>query len=447
MLSNVEQPDYARTPRGAQVAFIICGSVDGEPLVYLPGFLYSIESIFEDGPYARFIQGLARHGPVAMLERQGVGASDPIDVDVDIWEQWADDVVAVADALGADRVSVMGYGPSSHLALEAAIRHPDRVSKVVAMHPYFQVRDDELEDLRREVRGNVEREEDASRAALIRNIPSRASEQGYLEWSLRAGRLGSGPSAAMTFWDAVLEPSGLADRLAGIQCPVLFLLRRDNMRYKNPVGNLQVAISGMREGRIHEVDGADLIPNAGDVDALVFDIVEFLHGPAAASDVSRTLGVILFSDIVGSTSAAALSGDARWARLLDQHDLAIRRLLRRHAGTLVNTTGDGALMCFEEPSRAIEFAVALRDELSDHGLSIRVGLHLGEFERRGVDVSGVAVNLAARVMAEAGPDEILTSGSIPLGTLGGDAVFRSIGERSLKGFASTFELFIVERTS
>jgi class 3 adenylate cyclase len=444
MLSRVEQPQYARTRGGAQVVYLVSGDGAGDPLVYLPGFVYSIESIFEDGPYARFVQGLARHGRVALLERQGVGASDPLDPTIDPWQQWCEDILAVVDDLGVTRAAVMGYGPSSHLALEAAIRHPDRIARVVAMHPFFQASDEEIASLRQEVLGNVARDESATRSALETNVPSRAFEQAYLDWSLRAGRMGSGPSAAQSFWEVVMQPATLAERLGTVECPVLFVLRREFARHEDALFRLEAATVGIRERLIHVLDGADMIPNAGDVDALVFDVAEFVYGPAVTAHGTRSLGVLLFTDIVESTSSVATAGDATWAQVLDQHDATIRRLLRRYGGELVNTTGDGALMCFDGPSRALECAVALREELRALELSIRIGLHLGEYERRGSDVAGVAVHLAARVMAEADPGDIVTTATVTLAMLGSGESFRPLGARSLKGLDGAFELFRLE---
>lgn len=106
----------------------------GEPLVYLPGLVYSIESILEDAPYARFIDGLTELGPVILIERQGIAASDPLDPARDFYEQWVTNVIAVLDELGIERAPLVGYCVSANIALETALLHPDRVTAVVAFH-------------------------------------------------------------------------------------------------------------------------------------------------------------------------------------------------------------------------------------------------------------------------------------------------------------------------
>jgi class 3 adenylate cyclase len=117
----------------------------------------------------------------------------------------------------------------------------------------------------------------------------------------------------------------------------------------------------------------------------------------------------LFTDIVGSTEQARRLGDRRWRELLNVHDELAYRLVEQQGGQLVKTTGDGILATFDGPGRGINFAMALRDQLRGIDVRIRSGLHTGELELRDGDVGGMAVHIAARVMAAAQPDEILVS--------------------------------------
>ena len=121
------------------------------------------------------------------------------------------------------------------------------------------------------------------------------------------------------------------------------------------------------------------------------------------------LATVLFTDMVGSTEQARRLGDRRWREVLDVHDELARRLVEEFGGRLVKTTGDGILATFDGPGRAIHCAAALREELAGIGVQLRVGLHTGEVELRDGDVGGIAVHIAARVMAAAGPGEILAS--------------------------------------
>jgi class 3 adenylate cyclase len=153
------------------------------------------------------------------------------------------------------------------------------------------------------------------------------------------------------------------------------------------------------------------------------------------------LATVLFTDIVGSTERAARLGDRRWRELLGVHDEIAGRLVEEFHGQLVKTTGDGILATFDGPGRAIRCVAAFRDELAGIGLRIRSGLHTGEIELRDRDVGGIAVHIAARVMAAAGPGEILISRTVRDLVAGSDIAMDDLGTRPLKGVEGSWELF------
>ena len=117
------------------------------------------------------------------------------------------------------------------------------------------------------------------------------------------------------------------------------------------------------------------------------------------------------------------------------------RLVEQFGGRLVKTTGDGILATFDGPGRAIRCAAALRDELTGIDLQIRAGLHTGEIELREGDVGGIAVHIAARVMAAAAPGVILTSRTVRDLVVGSDIAMTDRGPHPLKGVDGTWQLF------
>ena len=127
------------------------------------------------------------------------------------------------------------------------------------------------------------------------------------------------------------------------------------------------------------------------------------------SAVVPWLATLLFTDIVDSTLVASRVGDVEWRELLADHYRTNRAILDRFGGSEVTTTGDGFLVTFESPASAIAAAAAMVDAANRAGLRIRAGVHVGEVQRVGDDVRGVAVHEAARIMATAGPDEIMVS--------------------------------------
>jgi class 3 adenylate cyclase len=157
------------------------------------------------------------------------------------------------------------------------------------------------------------------------------------------------------------------------------------------------------------------------------------------------LATVLFTDIVGSTERATRLGDRRWRELLTVHDQLTRRLVEESHGQVIQTTGDGMLAAFDGPGRGIRCASVLRDELRRLGLQIRAGLHTGEVEFRDGHVRGIAVHIAARVMAAAGPGEVIISRTVRDLIFGSDITVDDRGAHALKGVDGSWQLFAVTR--
>jgi class 3 adenylate cyclase len=157
----------------------------------------------------------------------------------------------------------------------------------------------------------------------------------------------------------------------------------------------------------------------------------------------RGVATVLFTDIVGSTERAQELGDGRWRGVLDRHDAAARAVVLRHGGRPIKTTGDGILATFDGPGEAIRAARALREEVRSLGIDIRAGVHTGEVERRGVDVGGIGVHIAARVMGTAEPGQILVSRTVRDLVVGSDVTLVPRGTAGLKGLEGEWELFLV----
>lgn len=173
-------------------------------------------------------------------------------------------------------------------------------------------------------------------------------------------------------------------------------------------------------------------------------MAEFLTGERPTIQVERILTTVLFTDIVGSTQRAAQVGDRRWRSLLDSHDRFVREQLSRFDGREVKTTGDGFLAAFDGPGRAIRCAEAITKGTESLGIPVRTGLHTGECEVRGEDLGGLAVHIAARVGALAGPGEVLVSRTVADLVAGSGIEFHDRGAHELKGVPNTWNLFAVQ---
>ena len=156
------------------------------------------------------------------------------------------------------------------------------------------------------------------------------------------------------------------------------------------------------------------------------------------------MATVLFTDIVDSTTRAAALGDRRWRELLDSHDVAVRREITRARGREIKTTGDGFLVAFDGPARAIRCGLAISAEARRIGLDVRAGLHTGECEVRGDDLAGIAVHIGARVAASAAPGEVLVSSTVKDLVAGSGLRFVDRGSHSLHGVPGEWRLFAVE---
>jgi class 3 adenylate cyclase len=171
------------------------------------------------------------------------------------------------------------------------------------------------------------------------------------------------------------------------------------------------------------------------------EVQEFLTGVRPVIEPDRVLTTVLFTDVVDSTRRAAELGDRRWRDLLDRHHAAVRAELARFRGREVKTTGDGFLATFDGPARAVRGAEAIGAAVRTLGLELRAGLHTGEIELLGDDVGGIAVHIAARVAALAGPGEVLVSSTARDLVAGSGLRFEDRGMHRLKGVPDEWRLF------
>jgi class 3 adenylate cyclase len=158
----------------------------------------------------------------------------------------------------------------------------------------------------------------------------------------------------------------------------------------------------------------------------------------------RTLATVLFTDIVDSTGHVRELGDAAWRDLLAGHNARMREHVNVFRGREVKSTGDGLLVVFEAPARAVRCALSMVATSRDLGIEMRAGLHTGEIETVGEDVRGVAVHVAARVAAIAGPGEILATATTRDLIEGSGIALEDAGEHALRGFDAPRRLFRVE---
>ena len=229
--------------------------------------------------------------------------------------------------------------------------------------------------------------------------------------------------------------------LPSIRVPTLVMHRRDDSLI-DPRHSQYIA-ERIPGAKLVMLEGSDNLMVAGDSDAIIDEIEEFLTGARQVRAPDRVLATVMFTDIVDSTRRASEMGDRRWRELLERHDELVRRKLDYWSGREIKTTGDGFLATFDGPARAIQCAKAIAYDVNSLGVAIRAGLHTGECEVRGDDVAGMAVHIGARVGSMAGPGEVLVSSTVKDLVVGSGIDFSDHGEHELKGVPGEWRVYRV----
>jgi class 3 adenylate cyclase len=436
---------YARADEDSYVAYQVLG--DGPiDLVYTAGWFGHVEAQWEYPALARFLERLASFSRLICFDRRGHGLSDPIDVDNTTLEQWMEDVHVVTDAAGSERAALLGAGEGGPMSVLFAATYPERTSALVLVDSQACIaRHDDYpwgmpEAVQQRVAEGISRSywDADSAATFIGSLTSDARDQAQLA---RLFRYSTSPGMARRLMLASTKVD-VRDVLPSVRVPTLVLHRtHDRMRRVECGRHLAREIVG---AKYVELPGMETHPWSGDQDAVLDEIQEFLTGVRPAVASNRVLATMLFTDVVASTERAAQTGDQRWRELFEEHKKVVRRALARTGGREVNTSGDGFLATFDGPARAVRCARAVVDELRDVGLAVRAGVHTGEIELTGDDVTGIAVHIGSRVQALAGPGEVLVSRTVVDLVAGSGLEFDSRGEHELKGVPGRFQLFALQ---
>ncbi len=432
---------------GDRIAYQVYGSGPID-FVTTPGSFGSIDAEWEDPAVELFNCQSASFARTIRYDRRGAGASDPVPIDaLPPLEFYVDELVAVMDAAGSERAVIYGLYDGGPVAMLAAATRPERVAGLILGHTAaaYLADDDyrigfspEAARAVAETMGGWGTDEFAWNAS-----PTRAGDERFRRWLAKIMRSAAAPGAFRAFFEEMVR-TDVRSLLPSIHVPTLVLHRTGLTIF--PLAFGKYLADNIDGARLVEVPGSDLTLWGWEhTDLILEEIRAFLAGIEPGSvtqaDTDRVMATILFTDIVSSTERARGFGDGGWRVVLDLHEDLARRRIDEFGGRLVKTTGDGVLATFDGPGRGILCAESLRRDLEAIGAPIRSGLHAGEVELRGDDIGGVAVHIAARVMAAAGAGEILVSRTVRDLVVGSDLRFDDQGPHELKGVDGVWELF------
>jgi len=416
-------------------------------LVIVPGFVSHLEQAWEDPSYSRFLMQLASFSRLILFDKRGTGLSDRIG-GIPTLEERMDDVRAVMDSVDSQQAALFGISEGGPMSVLFAATYPERATALVLYgsiakgswapdYPWGGDIEDEgtkawLEGWRTEWGGVYEIETWA---------PSMADDEVFRQWWAKYLRLSASPSAVIKVFEMNMGID-IRDILPAIQIPTIVLHRTGDQAVE--IGGGQYLAENIPGAKFLELSGEDHLWWVGDSESIVNEIQEFLTGEQPPIEIDRVLATVLFTDIVDSTKRTAEMGDSRWKDVLDIHNAVMVKEINRFRGRTIRSTGDGYLAVFDGPGRAIRCGTAVRNELGQHGIEIRTGLHTGEIDLMGDDVGGIAVNIAARVLAEATDNEVWVSRTVKDLVVGSGFTFEERGTHNLKGVPGEWSLYSVE---
>jgi len=393
--------------------------------------------MWDDPGFVRLLERLGSFSRSIWFDPRGTGASDAVDhVEGRLMESWVDDAFTVLDHLDCSRVSVLGFiGPP---ALLFAAAHPERVTALVLVNPVARFRraetyphglsNDFIDGLLRDMRDAW-----GTGAFAAGLTASRAGDEAFIRWCARSERLAMPPAEGYWRFRGSFELD-LTEVLAAIRVPTLVIAGSDRPQSRYVADNIEHA-------QFVEVPALDAFPLGEPCLPALDAAEEFLTGGLPAHAADRMLATVMFTDVVRSTETLAEAGDRRWRDLLAAHDHLVRGELARFGGHEVKATGDGFLVTFDGPGRSIRCGVAIRNQLRSLGIDVRVGLHTGEIERHGTDITGIAVHIAQRIQAIAQPGEVLVSRTVVDLVAGSGLAFTDRGTHDLKGVPGSWTVY------
>ncbi len=431
-MTEIPQTRYAKAPDGTSIAYQVVG--DGPvDLVYATGIWSNVEIMWEHPLWAHFLKRLARFSRLILFDMRGVGLSDR-GPEPPVLELQRDDVGAVMDAAGSEDAIVFGGARAATMSMLFAATHPERtkalilyapVAKTVSTpdFPYGKTPEQQAYFFERFVR------EVGTGKNLELQAPSVAHER-FVEWWARFERLVASPSAFQEL-GRILTDVDVREVLGAIHVPTLVIHREgDRIVLERQARYVADQIA---DATYVSLPGKDHVPFVGDADAILDEVERFVTGRRPIRQIDTVLATVLFTDIVDSTRRQAELGDGGWKDLVERHHAIVRDLLATHRGEEQDTAGDGFFVRFDGPARAIRCAQSIVESVRPLGIDVRAGLHTGECEIVDGKAGGIAVSIGARVMANAGPSEVLVSQTVKDLVAGSGLAFEDAGEHELKG--------------
>ncbi len=426
---------------GLTIAYQIWGN-SNETLIYVPGMISHLEAALEDPEYIDWIRTLSKKFKVIIFDKRGQGLSDR-DSSAPNIEERMDDISAIVRTEGLDKFYLFGLSEGAAISLLYAATFPQRVKSVAVFGgtSLFTRKEDYkfLPSKEELIESFVPSWGQGNSGYLFfpHRMPERKNEMAKME------RMVCNPRTLKSILE-LLASIDIRATLPDIKLPVLVMHNRDDRAISRHNGRyLADKIPGAKY--IEYPIGGHLPWLEARTDIIKDSTSFYLKNLKESGNRDRNLATIMFTDIENSTKQMADLGDKKWSEIMNLHDEVMKITLKELGGKFLKNTGDGVLSVFDGPIRSIECATVCIQKLKRIGLNIRCGLHFGEVHWRNEDVTGIAVNIAARVLDHSDSGQITITKNLK--DLLGDVKFatETLGEYNLKGLDGNWELFIIKQ--
>jgi pimeloyl-ACP methyl ester carboxylesterase/class 3 adenylate cyclase len=440
-MSSTPETRYAKSG-DTYIAYQVMGEGPFD-VVFVPGFISHLDMQLEHPLTASFFARLASFCRLIRFDKRGTGLSDRLSA-IPTLEERMDDVRAVMDAAGSTQAALLGFSEGGPMCIVFAATYPQRTTALILYGAYargarapdypWRATDEQFAAALKAREGNW-----GQGSSVDIFSPSLASDEEFRKFVGRLERASASPRAVQAIM-IMAHDIDVRHVLPTIGVPTLVLHRTGELAIN--VENGRYLARQIKGAKFVEFPGIDHNPWVGDANSILGEIEAFLTGerPETEPNLDRVLASVLFTDIVGATLRVVELGDRAWKDLLTQHHLIVREQLSRHRGREINTMGDGFLAAFDGPARAVRCGQMIVDAVKKLGIHIRAGVHTGECEVMGENLSGIAVHIGARIGALAAADEVLVSTTVRDLVAGSGLRFEDRGAHTLKGVPGKWDL-------
>jgi DNA-binding SARP family transcriptional activator/pimeloyl-ACP methyl ester carboxylesterase len=437
--AGARRPSVGETPRppthyvksgGCNIAYQVTG--DGPiDMIYVPGWVSNLDYHWASQRVTHVFERLGSFCRLIRCDKRGTGLSDR-NVGFATLEQRIEDVRAVLDAVGSKRTVVFGSSEGGNMCMLFAAAYPERTAALILHgayakglwsedYPWAKTRDQMEEELA-EIERHWGQPFDLSNAS-----PSLTEEAFEREWFATFLRNSASPTEAIDLWRWSTEMD-VRPILPSIRVPTLIVQITRDRWIKVEEG--RYLAKHIPSAKYLELESDDHVIWGEHSDRLVDEIRSFLAGLPHAAPRERILATVLLLKATG-------------ARSLRRYDDQIRTELRLAEGEDIKDVESGYLATFRGPTKAIQFAMAIRNRLKDSGFRIRAAVHTGEWEERTDYLEGPATLMTSRLIELANEGEIIASRTVRDLMIGSDFVFTERGEVELEGVSGRWPFYHV----